>query len=1260
MYETIFGLSFVLPKVLKGNIITLYYVYIEEGYNREMIKFSVKKPMTILVSVILVLVLGVVSFMKLTPDLMPNIDMPYVMVMTAYPGATPEKVEDEVSKPLEQRLSTLENIKNIQSVSAANYSLILMEFSNDVNMDTVSVDILQDVNMISYSWDDAVGTPTILKMNPSMIPVSVAAVSCTGMENDELSDFVSDTLMNRLEGIDGVAEIEPSGLLESQINVCISQDKIDEINNRILASVNSELAAAQKKLMDGKNQLAKAQSELDSKKTGYEKSREEAVDRLSDAASRLDAAQAKASALATQISILEGTKQSLQAQLDSGLADSETAAQIQKKLAETDAQLAALGQTSQQAEDTVNQLRQAYKEAEKGSYEAIESFQNAEAQFASAQNTIDSSRSEMSNALSQLDAARDEALKKADLGPALTVESVSQMLAAQNFSMPAGYVSVNDAKYLVSVGDNVKSLKGVRNLVLFDSGADGVGNITVADIADVFVSDNSDRIYAKVNGEDGILLTFSKQSDYATSEVCDNISEKFRTLESEYEGLSFTSMMDQGYYISFVIQSIMQALLLGALFAVIVLALFLRSWRPTFIVVLAIPISVVFAVVLMYFSGITLNMISLSGIAVSVGMLVDNSIVVIENITRLRRKGVPAVKAALAGTKQVAAAITASTVTTICVFVPIIFTNGITREIFTDMALSLGYVLIASLIVAMSLVPAISASLLDNIDMKPEKAFGRFKRKYALSLRWALRHKAVVLIFAVVLLAGSVGSVIVKGFTFIPEMTSPEMMVEISMPEGSETEDTMKMADRVAEKVMSVDEVETVGAMLSGGSSFGISLDDDDKASTEISMYVILDEDMKRTSQEIAEEINSLCSGFDAEIKASGGSSMMTSYMDSMGGSGVSLNVYCDDTDVLQKAADDISKIVSEVDGISAVDNGIEDTDPEIHFTVDRKKAAEEGLTVAQVYQEISKCLSAEKTATSVTWKGDDYDVVVKSSDADELTPKYIRNYSFKVTDSDGNEKTVKLKDIAEISRKSAMHSITRLNQRTYLTVKGEIDKEHNVTLVTEDVLDTIDKSYRCPDGVTYESTGMSETIYDAMKDLLLMMILAVILIYLIMVAQFQSLLSPFIIMFTIPLAFTGGLLALLVTGNEISVIAMIGFVMLAGIIVNNGIVLVDYINQLRGEGKKKKPAIVEGCVTRIRPVMMTCITTILGLSVMAVGKTAGTDMMQPVAVVCIGGLLYATVLTLYVVPVLYDMFNKEKFKKRKEADLNISDIMTE
>lgn len=1221
-----------------------------------MIKYSIKKPLTVLVAVIMILVLGVVSFMKLTPDLMPNIDMPYVMVMTTYPGATPEEVEEEISKPMEERLATLENIKNVQSVSDANMSLVILEFNNKVNMDTVSVDILQDINMISYGWDEKIGTPTILKINPSMIPVSVNTVSMEGMDNKEISSFVTDKLMTRLEGTNGVASITTSGLLESKVNVVISQKKIDEINNKILASVDEQLAGADRRIREGRAQLSKAQGELDSKKRAYEKQKDSAIDRLSEAAAQLDAAQAKASALATQINILEGTKQALEAQL-SYATDENTASQLRSQLADVNNQLAILGTTSKEANENCDKLQQAYKEAEKGSYKAIESFSNAESQFASAQNVINSSKSQLEGSLEQMEAARDEALKRADLGAALTVESVSQILTAQNFSMPAGYVSLNDNKYLVSVGDEISSLSGLKKMVLFDSGVDDIGNIRLNDVADVFIADNSKDIYAKINGEDGILLAFSKQSNYSTAEVCDNIQAKFSELSDEYEGLKVDSMMDQGYYIDLVINSIMQALLLGALFAIIILALFLRSWRTTFIVVLAIPISVVFAIVLMYFSGITLNMISLSGIAVSVGMLVDNAIVVIENITRLRRRGIPAAKAAMAGTKQVAGAITASTITTICVFIPIVFTDGITRELFTDMALTLGYVLLASLIVAMSLVPAISASMLENISMKPEKSFNRFKRGYARILKWSIRHKAVVLILAVVLLAASVAGALSKGFTFIPEMTSPQMSVTVTMPEGSETKDTMAMADKVSEKIMTVDEVEKVGAMLSNGSSYGMSLGEDDSKATEVMMYVILDEDMKRTSQEVAEEINKLCSGFDADVEAAGGSSMMTTYMDAMGGSGVSVNVYCDDTDKLREAAKDIAKVMSEVDGITEVDDGLSDSDPEIHFSIDKSKAAKKGLTVAQVYQEIAKCLSAEKTATDVTWEEGDYDVVVKSSDADNLTPRYIKNYSFVVKDADGGEKTVKLKDIAKITKKQTLHSVTRLNRKTYVTVSGTIDDDHNITLITDDVMSAIDDKYDAPDDVTYESEGMSDTIYDAMKDLVLMLIMAVVMIYLIMVAQFQSLLLPFIIMFTIPLAFTGGLLGLLVTGNEISVVAMIGFIMLAGIIVNNGIVLVDCINRLRGEGAGKKEAIVKGCIIRIRPVLMTCLTTVMGLSVMAFGKTAGTDMMQPVAIVCMGGLLYATLLTLLVVPVMYDLFTREKFKIRKDADLDISDI---
>lgn len=1221
-----------------------------------MSKFSVKKPMTIFVAVILVVVLGVVSFIKMTPDLMPNIDMPYVIVITTYPGATPEEVEETISKPMEKSLSTLENIENVQSVSNANYSMVVLEFNKKVNMDTVSVDILQNVNMISYSWDDTVGSPTIMKINPSMIPVNVTAVSMEGSTQEELSRFVEDELMNKLEGTAGVASIDSSGMLKTDISVTVNQDKIDKINNKILASVNSELAAASSKLQSGKKQIAKAQAELNQKKEEFNASKDSAYDELSEAAATLDAAQAQASALATQINILEGTKQAIEAQLASGVTDDTQTQQLKSQLADVNSQLAVLNKSSKEADNTVEQLKKAYKQAEKGSYTAIEKFQSAQSQLDSAQSAIDSSQSQLDSAMSQLNSSRDAALAKADIGEALTVDTVSQLLTAQNFSMPAGYVALGETKYLVSVGDKIDSLKEIKDMVLFDTGIDSVGTICVDDVADVFKSDNRDSIYAKINGSDGVLLSFSKQSNHATADVCDNIADKFAELEEEYDGLKFTSMMDQGEYISLIISSIMQSLLLGALFAVLILLLFLRHIKSTLITIFSIPISIIFAIVLMYFSGITLNMISLSGLAVAVGMLVDNSIVVIENTLRLRREGVPPAKAAIAGAKQVGGAITASTVTTVCVFVPIVFTDGITRELFADMALTIGYSLFASLIVAMTLVPAMSANMLVGAVPEEKEGFKGFLRKYTGVLKWALSHRAAVLVCTLLLLVFSVVAVVVKGFTFVPDMTSPQMQVNIQMPEGTELEDTMATADEVMDTVLEIDEVIDAGALLSNGSSYGMSLTDDETP-TAVMMYVLLDENMKRTSQEIADEINNKCADIDGEVEALGGSSMMTSYMDSLGGSGVSVNVFCDDTDMLRQAATDIGDIISDTEGIINVETGIEDADPEIHFTVNKKKAMKYNLTVAQVYQEIAKALSAESTATSIKWQGDDYDVIVEGKDAGNLTPEFIKNYKFDVTDSDGNKTTVKLKDIAEIKNKTSMHSINRINQKTYLTVTGEIDDNHNVTLTTNEVMQNLDEKYDCPEEVSYESSGLSETIYDALEDLLLMMLLGIIMIYLVMVAQFQSLKSPFIIMFTIPLAFTGGLLALLITGNEISIIAMIGFVMLAGIIVNNGIVLVDYINQLRAKGISKRDAILEAGKTRMRPVLMTSLTTVLGLSVMAVGKTAGTDMMQPVALVCIGGLIYATALTLIVVPVLYDLFNKEEYRVRKEEDLDISGI---
>lgn len=1211
-------------------------------------KYSVKKPMTVFVVVIIIIALGIVSLLGMTPDLMPSIDLPYVVVMTTYPGATPEEVETTVTKPLEQGLSTTENLKNMQSISSANYSLVILEFENDSDMDTAVVNILQSVDLIEGSWDEAIGSPYIMKINPNMMPITVAAVDMEGYDTEELSTFVKDTLANELEGTTGVASINTGGLIESKINVSINEDKIEALNEQLLRKANGSLADAKAQINTGLTEIKKAEAQLADAKTELDNTKDGTYDQLASISAELDAAVAQASALPAQISALEGQKLAVEAQLQSNPTDAE----LQWQLAAVEMQLTALKAASQDANAQVETLKGAYKQAEKGTYVAQDSLDDAYAQLESAQSQLMSQKSQLNSAMAQVNSAGNAALEKANLGSMITMDMVSGVLQGQNFSMPAGYIQENGARYLISVGDELTSLEDIENQFLFS--VEGIGDIHLSDVADVFITDNSDAVYANINGNSGVVLTFSKQSNYPTATVSDNISDKFEELSDKYEGLTFTTLMDQGSYIYLIIGAITESLGFGALFAIVILLLFLRDIKPTLITLLSIPISIMFAIVLMYFSGVTLNMISLSGLAVAVGMLVDNSIVVIENIFRLRRMGVPPKKAAVAGAKQVSGAIAASTLTTVCVFAPIVFVQGITRQLFTDMALTVTYSLMASLIIALTLVPAM-ASMMFKKEMKPEsKRFNAFKRGYMRMVSWNLKHKAFILILAVGLLVFSVVASLAKGFIFIPDMATPQLSGTMIMnDEEAKLEDTKDMADRVLAKINDVEGVETVGGMLSSSNSLT-----GETSATEVSLYVIVDEETDRSGGEICEDIEERCKDLDCQVEMLSSSSV-TSYTSALGGSGVGIEVYGTDTGALQEAAGQIGSILEGVEGIKVVDNGLEETEPEIHFTVDKEKAMRNSLTVAQVYMQVAEALKTETTSTTLAWEGDNYDVIVSDVDSQDITIDMIKNLDISGTDSNGNAVSVKLSDLAEAQEVQTLPSITRINQRTYLTVTGEVEEGYNITLVTQDAEEAL-ADYDAPEGITFEFSGENETIMEAMADLIQMMALGILLVYLIMVAQFQSLRSPFIVMFTIPLAFTGGLLALLIFGKEISIIAMIGLIMLVGIIVNNGIVMVDYINQLRAKGMEKRRAIIEGGATRIRPVLMTSLTTILGLVVMAIGKTAGTDMMQPIALVCIGGLVYATILTLFVVPVIYDIFTGKKFKYTKEEDIDVSDLVVE
>ncbi|MBR6472705.1 MAG: efflux RND transporter permease subunit [Firmicutes bacterium] len=1218
-----------------------------------MSKYSVKKPLTIIVVVIIIIALGIVSVLRMTPDLLPSIDLPYVVVMTTYPGATPEEVTEEVTKPLEQNLATLENLKTIQSLSSANYSLVVLEFENGSSMDTAMVNTLQNVDMVAGGWDDTIGSPYIMKINPTMIPIMVAAVDMEGKDTESLSNFVNDTLMNELEGTTGVASVQAGGLLRSQINVLLDPEKIDKLNNKLIAKINKEMAEAREEINKGIAEVDSALSEMGVQKNQLAAAKQQAIgqiDNIVDSAyTTIDNAKRQAEKLIDQAqdTAQEVTEDMQEIVLEGSNAQSME--ELQESFGKVEDQLDKISDLdfelpSMPSIPSSGQIKGTYRSLIQG----VDTIQQAETQIAVAEAQLQSTRAQLVSARDELDAQAEEALKQADLGSMITMETISGILKGQNFDMPAGYIQKKDGtRYLVSVGDKLEDEDEVKDLYIFN--VEGIGDIYLKDVAEVFTSDNSSTTYASINGKPGVLLTFSRQSNYATATASNNIKDKFEKLENKYKGLEFSVLMDQGDYIYLIMNAIAESLLYGALFAIIVLLLFLRDIKPTFITLLSIPISLTFAIVLMYFSGVTINLISLSGLAVAVGMLVDNSIVVIENIFRLRRQGVDPKRAAVAGAKEVGAAIISSTLTTVCVFAPIVFVQGLTRELFSDMALTLAFSLAASLLVALTLVPALASRMFTK-DPKPEGGLYNWTSNvYKRLLNWNLNHKFIILLIVVILLVFSVQSSLSKGFIFIPDMSTPQMSGTLTMDDEEATiDETAEIADRALKLMKKVDGVETAGGMLSTSSDLG-SLSGD-VSSTIVSLYVVLDPETERTSKEIADEIIIRTKHLPCTVDILSSSSI-TEYTTALGGKGVTIELYSTDNDSLQEAAKDVGDKLAEIKGVKSVDNGLRDAEPEYHFIVNKSKAMAKGLTVAQVYLKVSEALRYENTATSLSIGNDTYDVVVASGKATSMTLKKLKNLEI----AEG----VKLKSVATVEKTESLPSINRKDQQTFISVTAEAEEGQNITLLTDKCKSAMEK-FRLPDGVRYEFRGENETIMDAMDDLLKMMALGILLVYLIMVAQFQSFKSPFIVMFTIPLAFTGGFMALILFGKEVSIIAMIGLIILNGVVVNNGIVLVDYTNQLRARGMNKRAAILTAGATRMRPVLMTSVTTILGLVVLAMGRTAGTDMMQPVALVCIGGLIYATLLTLLVVPVIYDLFNGEKYHFVRARDIDVSDLIVQ
>lgn len=1242
-------------------------------------KYSVKRPYTVLVCVVLVIVLGVVSITRMTTDLFPDMSFQYALIITTDVGASPEKVESEVTAPIEAAMATTSNIKNIGSISYNSVSIVTCEYEQKANMDSVVIEIQQKLDQISGSWGDTVGTPMIMQINPDMLPVLVAAVDVDNMSATELSNYVDHELIPSLESLEGVASVTATGQLEERIQVTLNDEKIEKLNEKIRASIDKQFVDAQKNLDDASSEVKNGQDALNSGSDDLKSAIQEALNQQdelykneADLNGQLkELNQQKESLVAIQSGISAFMKSDVYTGMIAMIEENpqvvqlpEVQAQIQALnavIAEQFAGLEELGITVKTYEDIpmaaatvggvltqvntgIATIESALVQIEQGKITLSKALDTLNANAALAAIQMSSSSAELANAAASLESAqsslneaKDNAYQSADIKQILSMDTIKGLFTAQNFDMPAGYVMDEDTQYLVRVGEAVKNIEDLRDLVLINLGMDEVKEIRLSDVADIEMKDNSDETYAIINGNPGITISMEKQTGYSTGEVTDRILDRFESLMKANESLHLTTLMNQGIYIDLIVNSVVSNMIWGALLAVIVLLIFLKDLKPTLVIACSIPLSVVTAIVLMYFTDISLNIISMSGLLLGIGMLVDNSIVVIENIYRMRGEGLSVKKAAVEGSSQVAGAIIASTLTTVSVYAPIIFTEGITRQLFVDLALTIAFTLVASLVVALTFVPAMSVATMKRTREIRHPWFDAVKGGYAKFLKGCLRFKPVVFLVAIGLLVVSFFLAMSRGMIFMDmDMETNQLSVSIEAPEG-ETYTFEELKNASAEVIGRISDIEgigTIAASIGGSSTMSLMSGGSDS----VSMYLLLDEESGVLLSDVEKEIQERTKELEYVVKTDSSSMDFSAYF----GQGLSVNIKGNDIATLQKIAADVADILSRTEGTTDVQDGLDNTIPQLSIQVDKEKAAEYGLTVAQVFQIVYAKMADATSATTVSGDIKDYEVFLQSEEQAKPTLEDIRNLTFTHTDKEGEKKEIPLTDICKMETSTTLSTIRRDAQIRYLTVSCGIDEEHNVTLVSDAVQKELNK-LNIPEGYSVEMAGEDETINDSMSQMVLMLLLAVVFIYLIMVAQFQSLLSPFIIMFTIPLAFTGGFIGLFVTGEPVSITSMLGFIMLAGLIVNNGIVLIDYINQMRREGVGKKEAIIEAGKTRLRPILMTALTTILAMSTSALSRQQGARMMKPMAVAIIGGMIYGTLLTMIVIPCIYDAFNREK-----------------
>lgn len=812
----------------------------------------------------------------------------------------------------------------------------------------------------------------------------------------------------------------------------------------------------------------------------------------------------------------------------------------------------------------------------------------------------------------------------------LTISSIGQQLGADNIAIPGGDLDNGSQTLAVRTDGEYSSIDDVKNaLISLPAG----GTVRLSQIADVSMQPKDQDAISKVDGEECIILSVNKQSGSNTAQIAELAKAEFDSLLKSNDSLQWNIVMDQSDYINMTVDNAIQNIWMGVLFAAIVLFLFLRDFGATMAVTIAMPCCILFTFLIMNVLGITLNMMSLGGITLGVGMIVDNSIVVLENIFTYRADGYDRLEACTKGTGEVIGAVIASTLTTVAVFLPIALSGGMAGMMFKEFCITIVALLLSSLIISITLVPLLCYFLLGGTKQQSIKPQGSgatpitekpLSRAYRSSLNFLITHRWAGVALTVVICIVSVLSVSQAGMELIPEMDEGEVSVTVSMPNGSTMEDTAAIEDRIAAiAVDTIPELEQI--YYSTGSSTSI-MSSSSGASVTISLVDLDQRD--RSSADIAKQLRhdlQDIAGCELTVSTSSTMSMSTD-------SDISVELTGDDYDQLAETADDLASQISALPDAINVESSAGEQTPRVAVKINRENASRFGLNAATIGGLVRGELTGS-TATTLRMNGEEYDVTVAGDEDVATSLDALR--SMQIPTMTGG--TVPLSMVADVYTELSPQSIVRKNQKETVTITGESESGNSNAIKA--AVDDIVAKYELPDGVEVgEGDTAASQIAETTGTLMLALAVAIMLVYFILATQFNSFSLPIAIMLILPIGLLGSMIMLWPTGNHVSMVALLGVIILAGTVVNSSIVLIDYTLQRRQRGEDKNTAILNACPRRVRPVLMTAMTTILGLVPMVCSSGEGSEMMKPMGVVMMTGMVISTIATLFITPVYYSL----------------------